>query len=160
MLSLGINKLPAKENLEKKKRKSKKKKHGNCSKTFLWLRVQMMENSQLKLLFEISLFIRADKPFAVPINLNMDSIKKNDSWTMRPIEDKVVVIAVFICSILECTVALWLEYRESLITIRKTDSVSKLYFTVLSKLRDCSKTQYAAWNVNVIWFYLSKVLNL
>jgi len=39
----------------------------------------MMENSQLKLLFEISLFIRANNPFAVPINLNMDNIKKHHS---------------------------------------------------------------------------------
>lgn len=38
--------------------------------------VQMMENSQLKLLFEISLFIRANNPFAMPISLNMDNIKK------------------------------------------------------------------------------------
>lgn len=38
--------------------------------------VQMMENSQLKLLFEISLFIRANNPFTMPISLNMDNIKK------------------------------------------------------------------------------------
>lgn len=151
MLSLGINNLP-----------EKLKKYGNCSKTCLWLWVQMMENSQLKLLFEISLFIRAKNPFAVPINLNID-IKKHHSWTMRPTEDKVFVIAVFVCSILECTVAMWLQYRASLITIRKTDSVtnlvSKVYFTMLSKLRDCSKTQCAAWTVNVMLLYLTKVLN-
>ena len=82
---------------------------------------------------------------------------------MRPIEDKVFVVAVFIRSILECTVAMWLEYRASPITIRKTDLVTslvtKMYFTVLSKPRDCSKTQCAAWNVNVMLFYLTKVLN-
>lgn len=82
---------------------------------------------------------------------------------MRSNEDKVFVIAVFIHSILECTVAVCLEYRPSVITIRKTDSVtnlvSKMYFTVLSKLRDCSKTQCALWNVNVMLFYLTKALN-
>lgn len=66
---------------------------------------------------------------------------------MRPIEDKVFVIAVFICSVLECTVAVWLEYIASPITIRKTDLVtnlvSKMYFTAFSKLKDCSKTQCA-----------------
>lgn len=41
--------------------------------------VQMMENSQLKLLFEISLFIRANNPFAMPISLNMDNIKKSST---------------------------------------------------------------------------------
>lgn len=51
----------------------------------------MIENSQLKLLFETSLFIRANNPFAVPINLNMDNIKKHQSWTLKPIEDKVFV---------------------------------------------------------------------
>lgn len=39
----------------------------------------MMENSQLKLLFEISLFIRANNPFAMPISLNMDNIKKSST---------------------------------------------------------------------------------
>jgi len=70
---------------------------------------------------------------------------------------------VFIFSILECTAAMWLEYRASPITIRKTDLVtnlvSKMYFTVLSKLRDCSKSQCAARNVNVILFRLTKLLN-
>lgn len=82
---------------------------------------------------------------------------------MRPIGGEVFVIAVFISSILERTVAMWLEYRGSLITIRKIDSVSnpvsKMYFTGLSKLRDCSKTQCAVGNVNVMLFYLTMFFN-
>lgn len=73
------------------------------------------------------------------------------------------VIAVFVCRTLECAGAVWLEYRTSLIAIRKTDSVtpllSELHFTVLSKLRGCSKTQRAARNANAVLLYLTKVLN-
>lgn len=147
MLSLGINSLPA-EGIMKTWKVLKDP----------WLRVQMMENPQLKLLLEIQLLIRANKPFALPINLSMNNIKKQHGWTLSPTEDEVFVIGVFMCRTLECTGAVWLEYRMSLITIRKTGSVttllSEMDFTVLSKLRDCSKTQRAAWNANVMLFYL------
>lgn len=72
----------------------------------------MMENSQLKLLFEISLLIRANNPFAMAISLNMNNIKKCHSWNMKPIEDEVYIMAVFICSILECSVDIRLEYKQ------------------------------------------------
>lgn len=55
---------------------------------------------------------------------------------MKPIEDEVYVMAVFIFSIPECSVAIRLEYRASSIIIKKTelitDLVSQIYFTVLS----------------------------
>lgn len=57
----------------------------------------MMENPLLKLLLEIQLLIRANKAFALPINLS--NIKKQRSRALSPSEDGVFVIAVFLCCV-------------------------------------------------------------
>lgn len=43
---------------------------------------------------------------------------------MKPIEDEVYTMAVFICSILDCSVDIRLEYRASPITIKKTELIT------------------------------------
>lgn len=86
MLSVGINSQPAKGIMKTWKALRDP-----------WLWVQMMENPLLKLLLEIQLLIRANKAFALPINLS--NIKKQRSRALSPSEDGVFVIAVFLCSV-------------------------------------------------------------